>query len=190
MQDNIYAVPESSLHTINDLPVIQEFYVVSKLKFFLLFFCTMGIYGFYWNYRNWKQYKIANNEDMWPVARAIFSIFFTHSLYGIIDMRAVEKDSSYKWSPNLWATLVVVSILADNISGRVSGNEVLVNLFIVINLIARVFFVFQAQKAANVACGDPNGKSNSQFSFLNFLWIFMFPIIFVVAVIAAILVGV
>jgi hypothetical protein len=187
MQDNIYAVPESSLHTESEAPVVQEFYVVSKLKFFLLFFCTMGLYGFYWNYRSWKQYKIANNEDMWPVARAIFSIFFTHSLYGIIDMRAVEKDSSYKWSPNLWATLVVVSIIADNISGRVGGNEALVNSFIFFNLIARGLFVFQAQKVANIACGDPDGISNSHFSPLNFLWIFMFPIIFVVAVIAAIL---
>jgi hypothetical protein len=189
MQDNIYSAPESSLNLDVNSSGVQEFYVVSKLKFFLLFFCTVGLYQFYWNYRNGKQYKIANNENMWPVARAIFSIFFTHSLYAVIDMRAVEKDGSYKWFPNLWATLVVVSLIADNIAGRFDGNELLVNGFIFANLIARGFFVFQAQKAINIACDDVDGNSNSRFTVWNFLWIFILPIIFIVAVIAAILVG-
>lgn len=189
MQDNIYAAPESSLHMIDELPVIQEFYVVSKLKFYLLFFCTMGLYGFYWNYKNWKQYKIANNESIWPVARAIFSIFFTHALYGIIDMRAVEKDSAYKWSPNLWASLVVISVIADQIAGKFDGDGLLSTGFIFVNLIARGYFVFQAQKAINIACGDLDGKSNSRLTVLNFLWIFIMPIVFILAVIAAILAG-
>jgi len=190
MQDNIYAVPESNLDTTDDLPVSREFYVVSKLKFFILFYSTLGLYGFYWNYKNWKQYKVANNESLWPVPRAIFSIFFTHSLYGIIDMRVAEKDSSYKWSSNLWATLVVISLIADNVAGRADGDGLLSNLFIFANLIARGFCVFQAQKAINLACGDVTGQSNCRFTALNFLWIFIIPLLFVIVFVTALITAV
>lgn len=189
MQDNIYAAPESNLNTTSNSPSVQEFYAVSRLKFFLLFYCTAGFYGVYWNYKNWRQYQIANNEEMWPIARAIFAIFFTHALYGIVYMRATEKDSSYKWSPNLWATLVVLFLIMETAVSRLGGDGTLSNVFIVVSLIARGIFMSQAQKAINVACGDPGGKSNNRFTLLNFLWIFMFPIIFIVAIMVAIVVG-
>ncbi len=170
MQDNIYAAPESSLQATYELP-IQEFYVVSKLKFYILFFSTMGFYGVYWNYKNWKMYKIANNEDMWPIARAIFAVFFTQRLYAVIDMRATERDKSYKWYPNLWATLVVISLILDNIFSRVELTDTLIYAFIFGNIFIRGFFVFQAQTAINIACDDPLGSSNKNLTWINFVWI-------------------
>lgn len=171
MQDNIYAVPQSSLDAKNELPAVKEFYVVSKLKFFILFYLTLGFYGVYWNFKNWKQYKIANNEDMWPVARAIFSVFFTHALYALIDMRATEKDKGYKWYPNLWATLVVISVLLDNVLNRIESVSPLVLASIMMNVFLRGVFVYQAQAAINLACNDPQGLSNKNLTWVNFLWI-------------------
>jgi hypothetical protein len=170
MSDNIYAAPESSLHVENELP-LQEFYVVSKYKFYILFCSTMGFYGVYWNYTNWKMYKIANNEDLWPIARAIFSLFFTHALYAIIDMRATERHKAYKWYPNLWATLVVISLILDNIFSRIEFTESLIYVFALGNIFVRSFFVYQAQAAINIACNDPRGLSNKNLTWINSVWI-------------------
>ena len=171
MSDNIYAAPDSSLQLTSEPPAIQEFYVVSKLKFYILFYTTIGLYGVYWNYKNWAQYKIANNEDLWPIARAIFSLLFTHALYSIVDMRVTERDKNYKWHPNLWATLVVISLVLDNILGRMELTSALVYVFIFINIFVRGVFVFQAQAAINIACNDSQGESNKKLTWINFLWI-------------------
>jgi hypothetical protein len=183
MQDNIYAAPESSLNTMNELPDIQEFYVVSKLKFYILFFSTVGFYAIYWNYKNWKQYKITNNEDLWPVARTIFAIFFTHALFSVIDMRVKERDKSYNWYPNLWATLVIISMILDNVLARIESTNIFINMFIFINVFARGYFVYQAQAAINIACNDPEGASNKNLTWVNFVWIIPGMILFLLALV-------
>ena len=80
MQENVYAVPESNLEILPESPR-HMFYVVSKIKFLVLFFATFSLYGVYWNFKNWSLYKNYHNDDIWPIMRAIFSVFFTHSLF-------------------------------------------------------------------------------------------------------------
>ncbi len=57
-----------------------SFYVVSPKKFTVMYVGTLGFYGFYWMYKNWSIYRVASGEKIWPIARAIFFIFFLHSL--------------------------------------------------------------------------------------------------------------
>ena len=84
MDQTIYDAPKAKLDDANNDETNYEFYVVGITKFIVLFLATFGIYSVYWFYRNWKLYKIHNNEDIYPVARAIFSIFFVQKVISLV----------------------------------------------------------------------------------------------------------
>lgn len=83
MESNLYEAPQSTLSDVESLED-KEFYVVSIKKFTILFMATFGFYSIYWFYRNWKMSKAKYRDDIWPVARGIFSIFFVHSLFDYV----------------------------------------------------------------------------------------------------------
>ena len=176
MQENIYAAPEASLETLEESPAEKAFYVVSTTKFLVMYFLTFGIYGMYWHYKNWAQYKIAydDNEPM-PIMRAIFSIFFTHSLFSVVDMRIKDKGKEFSWNPNLWATVAVIALLGGRIIDRVFADGTFTNPIEFIPLVLMVvygFVLLKAQRAINIACNDPDGASNRSITFVNCIWIF------------------
>ncbi len=106
MQENVYAVPESILNDSQVVPVRQMFYVVSKTKFLVLFFCTFGMYSLYWHFKNWKQYKDYHKDRIIPALRAIFSIFFTHSLFSEVDGVLKRSEKKFDWDPTSCASWV------------------------------------------------------------------------------------
>ena len=57
----------------------RYFFDVSPLKLVVMSFFTLGLYQVYWFYKNWKLAK-ERGEDVNPVLRAIFSIFFINRL--------------------------------------------------------------------------------------------------------------
>ena len=85
-----------------------KFYVVSEFKFTLLFFGTLGLYQIYWFWNHWNSFKHSTKTSMIPILRAIFSIFFTHSLTREINSEIVSKGIDYKWDPGVVATWVVI----------------------------------------------------------------------------------
>ncbi len=175
METDIYRAPEAELQTATEMTK-QEFYVVSKTKFVVLFFVTVGIYSIYWFYCHWKQHKRASGESMLPVMRAIFSIFFTHSLFYTIQSRIEESGEDHKWHPSILATIyVLVSVVGgtcDVVSGAFPELPILglVN-FSTLPLVGWV--LYEAQKAANIACGDAEAKSNAEFTLANYIWILL-----------------
>ena len=146
---------------------LPAFYVVSPTKFVILFVCTTGIYQLYWFYRHFRQAKLAVRDDSWPVARAIFAIFFTHDLF-----RRINMAGGY-FNADTFATMYVILAIVARIIDRVSSASetfgVLDLLGIVLGL-ATGMPLFTAQKAANRACGDPEGQQNSRFTLANFGW--------------------
>jgi hypothetical protein len=173
MQENIYAAPESSLLATEAAADNHEFYVVSKKKFLALYFLTFSFYATYWHYKNWYQYKLKNNETLMPIMRGIFSIFFTHVLFSIVDMRLKDKGSALVWNPTLLAVVVVGSAIGGNIADRFSDKEIgtpFTYYITLILLILRGFGLLNAQLAINESCGDPLGESNSRFTLWNYLW--------------------
>jgi hypothetical protein len=177
--DNPYSVTTAILHddqlkqsdaVANDL----KFYTVAPLKFILLFVGTFGFYKYYWFYKNWSRYKANSNDDIWPVMRAIFPIFFVHTLFGRVDEAIKEQPHEHFWSPNALVASFVIFQLIINLTGRVPSGEY-ENIALGIQLILMVpvmgFILYLAQRAINVACGDPEGASNSKFSAVNWLWI-------------------
>ncbi|MBK8286882.1 MAG: hypothetical protein IPK97_19570 [Ahniella sp.] len=169
MNDNVYAAPRAQLINAADQPAAPDaFYVVSSLKFHLLFFLTMGFYSVYWFYRHWKAWKSHSREDLWPVPRAIFNIFFVHALFGLF----VRAGMSWQpWKGLVWATVYVVAAIASNFVDAfpmvTQGWRDLGSLaFLIIMGIA----LANGQQGANEACGDSEGVRNAHFSVANIVW--------------------
>ncbi|GGM77497.1 hypothetical protein OCF84_17105 [Shewanella xiamenensis] len=59
---------------------------VSLAKFVIMFFATFGLYQIYWFYKQWQALKEYYDLDAWPIARCIFTVFFTHSLFMLMNI--------------------------------------------------------------------------------------------------------
>jgi hypothetical protein len=138
-----------------------------------LYIFTLGFYQMYWFYKNWSRYKAATQESMWPVMRGIFTIFFTHSLFREVDAAIVAEDREHSWDPGLLATGYVVAEIATRIMDRLPDamDKVVIplELFVMLPLVG--FLLYRAQRAINVACGDPTGASNAGLTWANYVWI-------------------
>ena len=173
MEYNVYAPPAAM---VMDAPRANapEFYVVSRTKFLVLFFVTMGAYQLYWFYKHWARYRAYRREDLWPVARAIFPVFFTHSLSGEIDQSLARADTQHRWSPEALATGYVIFAVAGSLCDRLAANEIgspTTDIIGLLSLLPIGYCLWRIQDAANRACGQPHGESNRGFTWANGLWI-------------------
>ena len=122
MERNIYDAPESDLvdsSEAND----QLFYVVSKSKFAIMFFSTLGFYSVYWFYRNWALYKEHYNKDIWPIPRTIFIIFFIQSLFKYINEKLEETNSEFKWNHQTLAGFYIIFSVTGHICDRLAAKN-------------------------------------------------------------------
>ena len=98
---NPYAAPKAALsHHVEGTP---DDYVVAKTKFWVLFVGTFSLYGVYWFYRQWDAQKERNGLNIWPIWRAVFSIFFTLLLTKRIDNHLLHNNVNYQWKPDVAA---------------------------------------------------------------------------------------
>ena len=152
-----------------------KFYVVAPKKFFILFFITLGIYIIAWSYQNWVNFKRATkDDDIWPGPRALFCIFFMHSLGRMIEATIKRNEIKYRWDSAPVATLFVIAALGSYLLDRLVAYGIGQPITDILSLLALpVMFapLYSFQKAANVACGDPTGASNSNFTWVNWIWI-------------------
>lgn len=152
----------------------MEFYVVSQKKFLILFLGTFGIYTVYWFFKHWSQYNKSANEDMWPVMRGVFSIFFTHSLFALFEMKYTNKTGEAPKSIYHLATLYVVFAIGCQISGNFSdngyGNPITFYLSLLI-LPVSCWIFYTAQSLANYAGEDIHGESNNKLTGVNYAWL-------------------
>lgn len=172
---NVYAPPQANLQAQDDADT-QElmFYVVSRRKFLLLFLATIGLYSIYWTYRNWRAYKAATGEKLWPGVRGLFLIFFTHSLFRRVDETLQRRNLQIDWTPGRDATLIVVIYIISNIFDRVFASKngtSLLDMISILLLAPLAYLYLRAQTAINTACGDPEGSGNASYSIAN--WFFL-----------------
>jgi hypothetical protein len=129
-QPNRYAPPTAA---VADVPLHEGaaeeplFFAVSPLKLVVMSLCTFGLYEVFWFYWNWKMLK-SQGHDVWPVPRAIFGIFFCHSMFGEIRDRGAAMgiqprlpSTGYAWgwviaqltwrAPGAYGLLFFLSIL-------------------------------------------------------------------------------
>lgn len=128
---------------------------------------TLGLYNIVWFYKNFQQIKATSGESMWPVARAIFQLFFTINLFKRIHEAAEAKDIAVGWSyKSLGAAFIVLTILF-NQSDRISPIVGALCLVIVPML---AYITVQVQATANEVQNDSEGSANSRFTVFNLLW--------------------
>lgn len=154
----------------------MDFYIVSPKKFLILFIGTFGIYAVYWFFKHWDQYKKSTNEDMWPIMRGIFSIFFTHSLFALFEMKYKNKTGEMPKSINYLATMYVVVAIICQIFSKLSDNGYGVPLTFYFSLFifpVSGWVLYKAQSLANFSGDDVNGNSNNKITFLNYIWLIL-----------------
>jgi hypothetical protein len=74
---------------VNPLPV---FFPVSRLKLAVLSISTLGLYEFYWFYKNWQLVNQREGGSLSPFWRACFAPLFSYSLFRRIAESAVAQQ--------------------------------------------------------------------------------------------------
>lgn len=92
--------------------VSPPFFAVSITKLVVLSVCTFGLYELCWFYRNWRLAR-ERGEDVWPVLRTLFAIFFVYALFRRIRDGGDNFELSDGDLPAGWLALgwIVVSLL-------------------------------------------------------------------------------
>jgi hypothetical protein len=167
--DNLYQPPKAELLD-EQSQARSAFFVTSLKKFYLLYFTTFSLYTFYWFYKQWDLQRSAMlPKKIWPAARSIFQIFFTHSLCRLISEHKQHLgQAAWSYSGTAWAyvILTIVTNRLSRIDGPGGALELLI-LFAIIMVPAMPLALIQQQ--ANQASGDENGQSNATISGLNLL---------------------
>lgn len=175
MTENVYAPPQAHLQNLADNVERESmFYVVSKKKFLTLYFGTLGYYSIYWAYKNWKEYKRSTGTNIAPALRAIFMIFFTHSLFRRVEECIKGNRTAYTWTPQASATWVVALTFVSNILDRLPVRNVgspYLELAPIAILLPLGFAYVKPQLAINAACADPEGASNSSLTGSNYIFL-------------------
>lgn len=170
---NLYAPPQADVREL-ETTAGDAFYVVARRKFLLLYFATIGMYQVYWFYRHWAAQRRQTGTRTVPVVRALFALFFTHSLFRRIDAALGTTRQAVLWRPGWMATLFVVLSLVSYTLSRLAGEGIgwpttdALNLLI---LVPVAWPLWRAQHVANLACGDPDGARNAAITVPNGLWL-------------------
>ena len=180
MESNIYAPPKAVMTDQVPADNRNALYVVSLKKFWLLGVLTLGFYGVYWYYRNWSLIREKDNDNVIPLLRAIFSVFFVHSLFRRIDARLTAAGKDFYWPFEGLATLVVISMVLNGILTRITDEGqagAVLNLISIGLTVVIIYMKTYAQRAINVAADDEHGNSNADFTALNYVWMVLGAII-------------
>ena len=144
------------------------FFPVSEGKLITLYILSFGLYGIYWFQQNWKRQQPMMDKKIYPVWRAIFSIFFTHSLFKRIDQQAAHLPQQHKFNANGLATFFVAAIVVSNVIDRLSINtdiaQSITNTSLIITSL--VLFLFSAYPLAKVQA-TVNRINNDMLGYLN-----------------------
>ena len=172
--ENLYQAPQAAL--ADEVVAKSRFYVVGQAKFLMLYVATFGLYGIYWFYRHWAEYRQHSGEKLWPVPRSIFAIFFAHSLFSKFDEAVDQGNWAERYQATPMATVFVLSQILQTVCDRLSANEIGMPF----TLLASLAFLglicwslYRAQRVANHACGDPLGEGNASLGVANVIWMIL-----------------
>ena len=154
-----------------------EFFPVSEGKLMTLYILSFGLYGIYWFYKNWKLQQPRMEKNILPMVRAIFSIFFTHSLFKIINQRAEQLETKHSFNANVLATFFVATIVVSNVIDNFSFSSAammdLSNNSIIITSIGlfmlSAYPLVKVQATVNRINNDMLGYLNHKYSLWNYV---------------------
>jgi hypothetical protein len=177
MSINPYLPPKSdvSAMTAADREEAANFYVVAPRKFMLLMIATMSMYSIYWWYKNWQSYRQTSGETIWPVVRAIFSLFFVHQFCRIMQTKLASGAANFAWNPRTTANVLVVLYIVTAILERASwkgAGSPYTDLASILLVFPFTLVLLKVQHAINTAAGDRGGSANQSITAANIIWVF------------------
>jgi hypothetical protein len=170
---NPYAAPIAKLESQLES---AQFYLVSSKKFWLLFMLTFGGYSIVWMYLHWDTIRKHTGEVLWPAPRSVFQVFFFHALFQRFQQAASMRAGRPASSLAGIATVLVVVSITSSVLNRLSQSDRVpefIALLPIFLLPIQAWLFHFAQRVANYAAGDDEGKRNSTFSGINVLWMFL-----------------
>ena len=93
---------------------LEEYPLISPGKFLTLCLFSLGLYGLWWQYKTWRFFKRWQQSDIWPVPRALFSLFTINDLLKNINQFAYHTG---EYTPlgnptSLAAGYIILNLLA------------------------------------------------------------------------------
>ena len=174
-EDNIYTAPKSELSSESTDGSKCKFFPTSQKKLVILFVATFGGYAIYWFYKNWALQKNMG-EKVIPLLRAIFYIFFTHSLFRSVENFANSKRISKSWDASSLATVFVILTIISNILDRTAEQSETYGIVDFASFVVTFILlgpIYMVQEVVNKINDDPQGRLNSSFSIYNYIFIIL-----------------
>ncbi|MDD3940310.1 MAG: zinc-ribbon domain-containing protein [Candidatus Pacebacteria bacterium] len=126
-----------------------EYLAISPKRLALFSVLTFGIYEIYWFYKNWEAVKKAEGQNISPFWRAIFAVFFCHSLFKKVLESAKAHDYKESYSPGWLTAAYIALIFIGNTLSREDSSDPILNLFCLIVVSITFIPLLSVQKAIN-----------------------------------------
>jgi len=109
-----------------ELPKTEApYFAVSVTKLVIMDVVTFGVYGFYWQYKQWTKIKQQTQSNLSPFWRAFFSIFLIHQFFKHVRTHT-EEEGLPKTLPV--GVLTLIYVIGTLISRLAEGLLFLVSL--------------------------------------------------------------
>lgn len=130
--------------------------LVDGNKFIILFIFSLGLYAIWWMYKSWKIFQEKEEPNMMPAARAIFGLFWAHSLFERIQKFAKSNGHTSTYNSGL----LFIGYFLMNLSSRLPDPIGLIAIF------AFLFFIppVQAFNFAIMNSEDYDGEEVARYS--------------------------
>jgi hypothetical protein len=161
MSMNPYAPPTAVVADITpfeDAAAEAPFFAVSVAKLAVMCVCTFTLYEVYWFYRNWDRIADRERVSVWPLARAIFAVFYCYPCFARIrDHECVSQLDS-----RLYALPLAIGFIATKLTWRLPDPWGWISL-------SSFLFLLPIQRYVNRlnALASPSHDRNSRFSGWN-----------------------
>lgn len=90
-------------------------FAVGVRKLLVMMFCTLGLYQLYWAFHQWEKIRVRTRQDLMPVLRSIFLIFFFHRLVREVNDAAAAQHIDRRLSVEGLTALFVILTLTQRL---------------------------------------------------------------------------
>ena len=156
------------------------FFPVSTTKLAVMSLCTLGLYEYYWLYKNWKIVRDRTGENISPFWRTFFSVFFVYQLFDRVRKQGADMPAVASLAAGpLAAGWIVLSLL-----WKLPDPYWLITFLTIV-------LMLPVQGAINTlnAAAAPAHDRNDRFAGWNWVAIVLGGLIFVLAIIGTLMPG-